>query len=118
MNDLQEYEIRYRLLKMLAAPQLTQRQLSAKMGISLGKVDFCMTQLVKKGLVKIDRFKKAKSKAGYIYNLTPHGIEEKARLTLNFLRQKQQEYEEIKRVIEELTQEAEGIRYSGGLENK
>ncbi|QTA83124.1 EPS-associated transcriptional regulator, MarR family [Desulfonema limicola] len=112
MNNTYEKEIRYRLLKLLSHdPHLTQREMSQKMGISLGKINYCLSQLAEKGMVKIGRFKGSKNKIGYIYNLTPGGLEEKARLTLSFLRHKKQEYEEIKKQIEELTKEAE----QGGL---
>jgi len=108
MNNTYEKEIRYSLLKLLSnAPHLTQREMAGKMGISLGKTNYCLSQLADKGLVKIGRFKGSKNKLGYIYNLTPGGIEEKARLTLSFLKLKKQEYEEIKRQIEELTKEVE-----------
>ena len=114
MNKLYEEEIRYRILKVLSKEsRLTQREMAVKMGISLGKVNYCISELVKKGFVKINRFKDAKSKVGYIYVLTPRGIEEKAGLTVSFLRRKIFEYTEIKRQIRELAQEAE----DGGLAN-
>ena len=121
MNNKYEKEIRYRLLKLLSnTPHLTQREMAVKMGISLGKTNYCLSQLADKGLVKIGRFKGSKNKLGYIYNLTPGGLEEKALLTLSFLKQKQQEYEEIKKQIEELTKEAEqnGLVNAAGEECK
>ena len=103
-----EQEIRYRLLKILSQEsKLTQREMAKKMGISLGKVNYCLSELAKKGLIKINRFKSAKNKIPYTYVLTPHGIEEKARLTVSFLRRKTREYEEIKRQIRELSAEIE-----------
>ena len=111
MNNSQEYEIRYRLLKLINEnPLMTQRELASTMGISLGKLNFCITQLVNKGLIKINRFKNSKQKSGYIYKLTPCGIEEKAKITIKFLKQKQHEYEQIKRLIEELTNEMEKVQ--------
>ena len=108
MNEKIDREIRYRLLKLLSEnPKMTQRDLSAEMGISLGKINFCLSELTRKGLIKINRFKGAKKKTNYLYKLTPYGLEEKARVTVSFLRQKQREYEEIKRQIEELEKEAE-----------
>jgi len=106
MNNLYEKEIRYRLLKILDKdPNLTQRQMAQKMGISLGKVNYCLSELAKKGFIKIDRFKASKIKIKYIYMLTPRGLEEKGRLTLSFLKLKLFEYEEIKRQIRDLATE-------------
>ena len=108
MNNTYERNIRYQLLKLLSnAPHLTQREMAKKMGISLGKTNYCLSQLADKGMVKIGKFKGSKNKLGYIYNLTPGGLEEKTRLTLSFLKQKKQEYEEIKKQIKELTKEIE-----------
>jgi len=104
-----EHEIRYRLLKILSQDSsLTQREMSRRMGISLGNVNYCLTELAKKGFVKIHRFKDSSNKTKYIYLLTPRGVEEKARVTLSFLRRKLREYEEIKRQIQELSREIEG----------
>jgi len=109
MNSPYEQEIRYRLLKILSQDSsLTQREMSRRMGISLGKLNYCVTELAKKGFVKIHRFKDSSNKTKYIYLLTPRGVEEKARVTLSFLRRKLREYEEIKRQIQELSQEIEG----------
>ena len=106
MNNPYEQEIRYRLLKILSKnPNFTQREMAKKMGISLGKVNYCVSELSKKGFIKINRFKSSKNKIRYIYLLTPRGLEEKARLTLSFLRRKELEYEEISRQIKELARE-------------
>jgi len=106
MNNLYEKEIRYRLLKILDKDlNLTQRQMAQKMGISLGKVNYCLSELAKKGFIKINRFKASKIKIKYIYMLTPKGLEEKGRLTLSFLKLKLSEYEEIKRQIRDLATE-------------
>jgi len=111
MNKLYEQEIFYRLLKILSRdPDLTQRKMAKKMGISLGKVNYCLSELVKKGFIKISHFKYSKSKIQYIYILTPQGLEEKAALTLSFLKRKVLEYEEIKRQIKEMAQEVEEER--------
>jgi EPS-associated MarR family transcriptional regulator len=99
-------EIRYRLLKLVESnPNLTQRQMAEQMGLSLGKFNYCLKELVKKGIVKIDRFKTSDNKAGYLYVLTPQGIEQKAKITKAFLQRKMKEYEELKSVIQELRQE-------------
>jgi EPS-associated MarR family transcriptional regulator len=108
MNHTFEQETHYRLLTLLAdESQLRQIDMAKKMGISVGKVNFCLSELAKKGLIKVKRFKSAKNKLPYTYKLTPHGIEEKGRMTIRFLKRKLAEYEEIKRQIEALTQEAE-----------
>ena len=108
MNSPFEQEIRYRLLKILSREtNLTQREMAKKMGISLGKVNYCLSELAKKGLIKVTRFKSAKNKIPYAYVLTPHGLEEKARLTVNFLKRKLLEYEETKRQIRELAREVD-----------
>lgn len=111
MNKPYEEEIRYRLLKILStAPNLTQREMAKKMGISLGKVNYCLSGLAKKGFIKINRFRGSKNKILYIYILTPRGLEEKARLTLSFLRSKILEYETIRRQIRDLAREIEKER--------
>ena len=75
-------EINYKLLKLLEdRPNLTQREMAREMGISLGKFNYCLKELVKKGLVKVDRFTSSDNKAAYLYLLTPRGIDEKAQVT-------------------------------------
>lgn len=99
-------ETRYRLLKLIESnPNFTQRQMAEAMGISLGKFNYCLKELVKKGVVKIERFKSSDNKAAYMYILTPHGIEEKTKITVNFLKRKMIEYEELKKEIRELQSE-------------
>jgi len=110
-----ETEIRYRLLKLLENnPNMTQRQMAGEMGLSLGKFNYCLKELVKKGIVKIDRFTTSDNKAGYMYVLTPHGIEEKAKITVSFLRRKMKEYEEIKNQIKELAGEVDQLQTPEG----
>ncbi|MBW2301791.1 MAG: MarR family EPS-associated transcriptional regulator [Deltaproteobacteria bacterium] len=109
MNSPYEQEIRYRLLKILSEDSsLTQREMSRRMGISLGKLNYCVTELARKGFLKVHRFKDSSKKTKYVYVLTPRGLEEKARVTLSFLKRKVREYEEIKRQIRELSVEIEG----------
>ena len=106
MNTKSSTEIRYRLLKLLENnPNLTQRQMAEKMVLSLGKFNYCLKKLAKKGSVKIERFTTSDRKAAYMYLLTPRGIEEKTRITANFLKRKMAEYEQLKQEIRELTQE-------------
>jgi EPS-associated MarR family transcriptional regulator len=103
-----EQGIHYRLLKMLSKePNVTQRDMAKRMGISLGKMNYCVTELAAKGWIKIIRFKSAGNKTPYTYLLTPKGLEEKARMTLSFLKRKLAEYEEIKKQIRELHYEVE-----------
>ena len=108
MNDAFNQEVRYRLLKVLSQDAgLTQREMAGEMGISLGKVNYCLSELSRKGFIKIKHFKDSKNKFQYLYNLTPRGLEAKAGLTISFLKQKMSEYSEIKRQIKELTKEIE-----------
>jgi EPS-associated MarR family transcriptional regulator len=94
------------LLKLLQAqPHLSQRELAAKMGVSLGKVNYCMRALMEKGLVKLENFRHAESKRKYIYLLTPAGIAEKTAITSRFLKAKLEEYKRLKVEIELLQQE-------------
>jgi len=119
MNPAYEQEIRYRLLKILAEePKLRQLDMAKMMGISVGKVNYCISELSKKGLIKVKRFKSAKNKVPYTYILTPRGIEEKAILTVRFLKRKIEEYEEIKRQIRVLTREVEENGLSGMAESE
>jgi len=105
----------YTLLKTLADnPELSQRALAKRMGISLGKVNFCLNALVAKGSIKINNFRNSDNKLAYTYLLTPRGISEKARMTVDFLQYKMQEYERLRAEIEELRREAE---QKGLLEN-
>ena len=108
MND----SIHYHILKQIQDnPEVTQREMAGKAGISLGKVNYCLKALVDKGLIKATNFKNSKNRAAYLYKLTPRGIEEKARVTVRFFKYKMQEYDRIKAEIEELRNEAqEGAR--------
>ena len=98
----------YKLLKLIEAnPAIQQREMAKVMGISLGKANYCLQALVQKGLVKMDNFRRADNKLAYSYLLTPSGIEEKARLTVSFLKNKVAEYEAIRNEIEELRRDVE-----------
>lgn len=98
----------YKLLKLIEAnPAIQQREMAKAIGVSLGKVNYCLQALVQKGLVKMDNFRRNDNKLTYIYLLTPSGIEAKARLTVSFLKHKLVEYEAIRNEIEELRLEAE-----------
>ena len=84
------------LRKIKNNPESTQRQLAKDLGFSLGKLNYCLKALKNKGLVKIENFKKNPKKINYIYILTPQGISEKTKLTLNFMQRKIEEYDELK----------------------
>lgn len=100
-------ELQFRVLRLLeSTPHLTQRELSKSLGVSLGGVNYCLNALISKGLVKICNFKNNKNKWVYAYLLTPQGIAEKSALTGEFLKKRMQEYKELKREIETLSQEA------------
>ena len=97
----------YQILKSLEKdPDYTQRQLSKDLDISLGNVNYCLKNLVEKGFVRIDNFRKSKNKTQYSYLLTPKGIEEKAKLTIEFIKIKTQEYNRLKNEIKDLKSEA------------
>lgn len=101
-------EVRYKLLKLLEPnPQLSQRQVAQELGISLGKVNYCLKALVDRGWVKVTNFKSSRNKSAYMYLLTPRGFEEKARVTARFLQMKIREYEALKDEIEQIRGEAE-----------
>lgn len=103
-------EYRYKILKELESnPEISQRELARELGISLGKVNFCMQALIEKGLIKAKNFKNSQNKKAYIYLLTPKGIEDKASVTLQFLKRKMVEYHELQAEIEHLQREARKI---------
>jgi len=99
-------ETAYKLLKLIEAePHLSQREIAKNMGVSLGKINYCLKALVDKGFVKFQNFYNNQKKRNYIYFLTPQGIEEKAEVTYRFLQEKIKEYEMIKSEIEILHSE-------------
>tara|TARA_B110000003_G_scaffold272025_1_gene307158 strand:+ start:427 stop:762 length:336 start_codon:yes stop_codon:yes gene_type:complete len=95
------------LRKLEENPSYTQRELSREMGVSLGKVNYCIKKLTEKGWVKLMNFSHNPNKVGYIYILTPKGIEQKARLTFSFLKIKMKEYELLKEEISILKKDAD-----------
>ncbi len=102
---------RYRILKRLAEdPDASQRALAEELGISLGKVNYCLKALIERGLLKVDRFRTSDNKWAYMYYLTPKGIKEKARVTVRFLQHKLVEHEALKSEIEQLQREADHRR--------
>ena len=88
------------LRKIKSKPKSTQRELANELGFSLGKLNYCLNSLKVKGLIKMRNFKKNPNKINYIYVLTPKGIAAKTKLTLNFMKQKMKEYDELKKEIQ------------------
>ena len=89
------------LRKIQQRPKSSQRDLAEDLGFSLGKLNYCLKALKVKGLVKIKNFKKNPNKINYIYVLTPQGVSEKTKLTLNFMKRKMKEYDELKREVKD-----------------
>ncbi len=87
------------LRKVNSNPNLSQRKLARELGFSLGKLNYCINALKDKGLLKLHFFKKSKNKLAYAYILTPKGISTKTKLTLNFMKKKMKEYDELKSEI-------------------
>ena len=109
-------DLEYRALKILEQqPDLTQRQLSEALGVSLGKTNYLVKSLIDVGWVKLDNFQRSNSKWGYAYLLTPMGIAEKAAITARFLVRKKLEYNNLQHEISQLQQE---IRQQQDLINK
>ena len=98
------------LRKLEVRPELTQRELSKDMGVSLGKINYCMQKLIEKGWIKLSNFNNHSNKSQYLYLLTPKGMEEKTRLTFSFLKIKMLEYEVLKKEIIKLKQDAKKLQ--------
>ena len=88
------------LRKLNKDSSLSQRDLAKKLGLSLGKVNYCLIALKEKGLIKINNFKNKKNKSSYLYILTPRWIAEKTKITLRFMKQKIHEYDELQKELE------------------
>ena len=100
MKDNQDhFEV---LRKIKTKPEASQRELAEELGFSLGKLNYCIRALNKKGLVKISNFGKNPNKLGYIYVLTPRGISQKTRLTINFMKVKMKEYDKLKKELKQI----------------
>ena len=97
-NNLDHFEV---LRKIKSKPNSSQRELASELGFSLGKLNYCLKALKNKGLIKIKNFQKNPNKFRYAYILTPKGISAKTALTLNFMKRKIAEYDELKSEIEE-----------------
>jgi EPS-associated MarR family transcriptional regulator len=106
--DILYEENHLKVLRLLESnPHINQRDMSKHMGISLGKTNYCIQALLSKGLIKMQNFRNNENKMAYIYLLTPAGVEEKAKITVRFLKYKVQEYDRLRMEIEELQREAE-----------
>jgi EPS-associated MarR family transcriptional regulator len=101
-------ETRYKLMRLLEEkPGISQRDTARELGVSLGKANYCVQALIRKGWVKATRFKNSRNKMAYMYLLTPRGIEEKASLTLEFLQIKMREYQVLRAEIEQIRRDVE-----------
>ena len=99
MKDSQDH---FNLLREIdKKPNAAQRELAGGLGFSIGKVNYCLNALKEKGLIKMKNFSKNKSKLNYVYILTPKGITEKTKLTIRFMKRKMNEYDELKKELEQ-----------------
>ena len=98
-----QQEVHFRVMGLLQAePNISTREIARRIGISNGSAYYCVTALVDKGFIKLKNFTKSRTKANYLYELTPRGIREKANLTVQFLERKREEYDDLKTEIEYL----------------
>ena len=96
-------DLRYQALKHLQDnPGLTQRELAERLGVSLGRTNYCLRALIDKGLLKAANFRNSQNKRGYLYKLTPNGLQEKTAMALRFIQRKERERVELLREIDEL----------------
>lgn len=100
MNKKKDNQDHFEILRKLQKnPNSTQRELASSLGFSLGKLNYCLKALQDKGFVKIKNFNKNPNKFNYLYLLTPRGISAKTQLTVNFMKRKMKEYDELKREL-------------------
>jgi len=97
-DNLDHFEL---LRKIKSKPNSSQRELASDLGFSLGKLNYCLKALKEKGFIKIKNFQKNPNKIRYVYILTPKGISEKTKLTVNFMKRKIKEYDELKKEIDQ-----------------
>lgn len=101
-------ETHYKLMRLLEAnPGLSQRDVARELGVSVGKANYCVRALATKGWIKVSNFKNSRNKSAYMYLLTPRGVQQKARLTVRFLRIKMREHEALRAEIEQMNRELE-----------
>jgi EPS-associated MarR family transcriptional regulator len=115
-SQIQE-DVTLRALRLIGEnPRVSQRDIARQVGISVGAAHYCLASLAEKGLVKLGNFTASSNKRGYVYLLTPEGIDAKAQLTMRFLSRKMEEYEALKAEIAELEREAGMESASGHLQ--
>jgi MarR family transcriptional regulator, temperature-dependent positive regulator of motility len=108
-------DVHFRVLHLLEEePELTQRELAQKLGISLGGVNYCLKSLIEIGHIKAGNFSKNPNKSVYLYLLTPKGIAEKANLTAGFLKRKMVEYHALKKEIDTIQSKVRRVKYRNG----
>ena len=111
MNIKMNEDTHFRVLRIVESnPQITQRELAGELGVSLVKANYCLKSLIEKGWIKASNFKNSKNKLAYAYLLTPGGIEEKAGMTIRFLKRKMDEYEALKTEISQLEKDVSTIK--------
>ncbi|MDE8653006.1 MarR family EPS-associated transcriptional regulator [Novosphingobium album (ex Liu et al. 2023)] len=107
LTDEAREDVHFRIMRLIAEhPNLSQRQMANELGISLGRINYCLKGLIEKGLVRIENFRASKSKLHYIHVLTPNGIAERGKLTANFLKRRLAEYDALAREISDLRGQA------------
>lgn len=108
-------ESRYKIMRLLEAnPGVSQREVARELGMSLGKVNYSLRALMRRGWIKASNFKNSHNKAAYMYLLTPRGIEEKTRLAMLFLRWKMDEYDRLAVEIEQVRRDIASRNSDGG----
>jgi len=117
-SHFESEEVLRLLREIKRSPALTQRELSNRLGISLGKVNFLLKALIRRGLVTAQNFKNSHNKKAYLYILTPHGLEEKTQVTCRFLKRKLKEYERLESEIKLLRQEIRDLGVSADIEDR
>lgn len=112
-KEISDSLIKLNLLNLLKLnPAMSQREMMKEMKVSLGKTNYCLSKLIEKGDIKVERFKGSKKKSAYAYKVTPHGIEELASLTLRFLKLKIKEHDEITHAIKNLSEQIGQFDYN------
>ena len=110
-------EYRYKVLNLLSAnPNLSQRQLARELGISVGKVNYCLKALAERGMIKATNFKNSQNKQAYAYLLTPKGLEHKTKVAVRFLKHKLTEHKQLQAEIAALREEVAQLESENGIE--